>query len=267
MGPPRGTCCPPRVAQATESTSGWRNAASYAHLLGADRTIFAWEWLRRDPDYRAAACAIKCDDSAAPCGTPASFGLLAFEPPDRSAPDARPLWTAEHSPFVLAVERVCRGRAPDWFEPDRFPGLATLTESERGEHLLLSDGLRAVRLDGPPGVFTSGPAVLRYRLEGVAAAEQPLLTLRRFLALCRCGGFSRSLHAREQRARRWILMLRTLDGLRAGADQRELAQAMLGAEAAAPRWRTREPSMRSRVQRMVRSARAMAAGGYLALLR
>jgi hypothetical protein len=28
----------------------WRDAAAYAPLLEADRSLFAWEWLRRDSD-------------------------------------------------------------------------------------------------------------------------------------------------------------------------------------------------------------------------
>ena len=29
----------------------WRDAESYRHLLDLDRAGWAWEWLRRNPDY------------------------------------------------------------------------------------------------------------------------------------------------------------------------------------------------------------------------
>jgi hypothetical protein len=134
------------------------------------------------------------------------------------------------------------------------------------EHLLLSDGLRTVRLDGPRGTFSGGAATLRYAFEGVAAAQRPLLTLRRLLALCRCGHFSLPLHCPEARAARWILMLRARDALAEGADQREIAFELFSRAAREPRWRSSAPGLRSQVQRLVRSARQFSAGGYRVLL-
>ena len=252
------------------SASGfdWRDAAAYAPLLEADRSLFAWEWLRRDSDYRAAAgrCgalggSASCEDHAA-----AAFGVVAFECPNRAVPNARPLWRSDVHPHVLIVERLKAGNSGDEFDFHWVADLATIVAGHGGDHLLLSDGLRTVRLDGPCGSFSRGPACLRYQLEGLASAEPPLLALRRFLALCRMGHFARSLHAPEARARRWILMLRARDALAAGAGQREIAKVLLSSSAAQPRWRSSEPSLRSQAQRLVRSARVMAGGGYLALL-
>jgi hypothetical protein len=62
------------------------------------------------------------------------------------------------------------------------------------------------------------------------------------------------------------MMLRAWDALRSGAAQREIAEVLLSRSAGEPRWRVREPSVRLQAQRLVRSARAMAAGGYCALL-
>jgi hypothetical protein len=138
---------------------------------------------------------------------------------------------------------------------------------DRGEHLLISDGLRSIRLDVLAGTLAQGPTTLRYLLSGLASVEKPLLTLRRLLTLARTGCFSRSLHPREARARRWVLMLRVYDALRVGTDQREIAQVLLSREAGEPRWRSRDPSLRSRAQRLVRGARRTAAGGHLELLK
>jgi hypothetical protein len=248
------------------SASGldWRDSAAYAPLLQADRSLFAWEWLRRDPIYRAAAGAAMARGGAT-SGMPGQFGLVAFEDPNLPVPGARPLWASGVHPYVLLVTRG-RDAAADAFDLDRFAALAKMVEDEGGEHLLLSDGLRTVRLDGPADTFRGGPVSLRYHLKGVAAAERPLLSLRRFLALCRKGSFSRTLHQPEHSARRWIRMLRAYDALSTGADQREIARELLSRSVGDPRWRSREPSVRSQVQRLVRSARHLAAGGYRALL-
>jgi hypothetical protein len=181
-------------------------------------------------------------------------------------PDARPIWSIGSLPDVLPVERCPAADLENSFDLERFGMIGTLAARQDREHLLLSDGLRMVRLDGPPGTFSSGAATLRYRLEGLAAAQRPLLTLRRLLALCRSGSFSRSLYCREARAPRWILMLRARDALAEGADQREIARELFSLAAAEPRWRSSAPSLRTQAQRLVRSARAFAAGGYRALL-
>lgn len=254
-----------RVRANGASGLDWRDSGAYAPLLDADRSLFAWEWLRRDPSYRLAAGAALVRGSRAPDDAAAGFGLARFEPPELAIPDARPLWRFDVHRQVLRVERG-GGAASDSFMLDTVRRFATLHVQGRGEHLLLSDGLRAIRLDGPPGTFASGPACLHYHIDGLAAAAPLVLTLRRFLALCMTRRFARSLHPREARGRRWILMLRTWDALAAGADQRAIAHGLLSGSVAEPGWRSREPSLRSQAQRLVRSARAMAAGGFWRLL-
>lgn len=253
-------------ADAASAGEDWRDAAAYSPLLDADRSLFAWEWLRRGSSYRAAAAAVLGLKAEGQSPRPDDFGLLAFEAPDLMVPKARPMWRADVHPYVLSADARRPTAAADRFDLEAVRRLATIIEDESGEHLLLSDGLRMVRLDARRGSVTSGPVILHYVLSGLASAEPPLLALRRFLALCRSGRFSRSLHAREARARRWVLMLRTADALACGADQREIAGVLLGRSVADPAWRSREPSIRSQVQRLVRSARRMAGGGYRKLL-
>lgn len=257
----------PCVQAATPSGPDWRDSAAYAPLLEADRSLIAWEWLRRDRAYREAAKRASAADALIPASAAAeAFGLIAFEPPHLAVPHARPVWCAHAHPYVLSTELVPQGPAGDRFDVARLRGLVRILAGERADHLLLSDGLRAIRLDAPSGAFERA-VCLRYRLDGLSSAEPPLLTLRRFLALCRTGHFARSLHRRECRARRWVMALRAWDGLAAGADQRRIASELFSRTAADPHWRTRESSVRSQVQRLVRSARQLAAGGYRRLLR
>jgi hypothetical protein len=258
------------MCSAGGQAADWRDAAAYAPLLAADRSIFAWEWLRRDPGYRAAAERAfeangQADDESE---APARWGLHAFEPPNLAAPDARPVWSADVHPYVLEVDAEQPTEASDVFDPERYPSITRIVVARDGrEHLLISEGLRTIRLDVLAGSLAGGPARLRYRLSGLASAEHPLLTLRRFLALSRTGRFASSLHPREARARRMQLMLRAHDALATGADQREIAAELLSREAGELRWRSRCPSVRLQVQRLVRGARHMTTGGYFELLR
>lgn len=247
----------------------WKDASAYAPLLEADRSILAWEWLRRDPGYRAAATSARGQDGrSAGDRRAARWGLHAFEWPQSTAPWARPVWRADVHPSVLEAAATAADRSNDAFDLARFASHATIVAGrDGGEHLLISDGMHAIRLDVQGRSLESGPVLLRYRLAGLASAGPPLLTLRRLLALSRTGSFSRSLHPPEARGRRWVLMLRAHDALAAGMGQREIAEALLSRSAGGARWRTEAPSLRLRAQRLVRAARTMAAGGYLALLR
>lgn len=247
----------------------WRDVAAYAPLLSADRSLLAWEWLRRDPGYcEAADRALEkgsqaAQDSRSDAG---KWGLHAFEPADLAAPAARPVWRAAVHPYVLEADALPADDARNSFELARVAAISTIVADGEQEHLLVSDGLRAIRLDLLSGSLRRGPVRLHYRLAGLASAERPLLTLRRLLALWRTGRLSAQLHPVEARAARFVLMLRVHDALASGATQREIAAGLLSAEAGEARWRVRAPTVRSRVQRLVRSARFMAAGGYLALL-
>lgn len=248
----------------THGLPDWRDDAAYAAPPAADRALFAWEWLRRDRAYRQAWDRVR--DGAVRNGADAAlFGLARFEDPRRGVPDARPIWLASACAAVL--DAIALAETGETFDSRCLGRLATIVERGDREHLLVSDGFRYLRLDGPAQTFSDGPRLLRFTIDGIASARPPLLTLRRFVALCASGRFAASLHPRETRARRWTLMLRVLDALGAGASQRDIASQLLRPGGAGARWRSEDPSLRSRVQRLVRSARAMAAGGYRGLLR
>jgi hypothetical protein len=248
----------------------WAIESAYAPLLEVEKAGLAWEWLRRDPDYRAAALdaiarrkprSVLREEAAA-----ASFGLHAFEDPGLNARSARPVWRAARHNLVLEAWAEPSKDPANALDLEGLPGQATLVLGEQAEHLLLSDGCRSIRLDATGASLVSGPVRLHYRLNGLGDASAPLVVLRRLLALARTGQFSRALHPPEARLRRLVGILRAADALKAGASQREIAAVLLGAEAARPRWRIRSPSTRSRAQRLARSSAAMAAGGWHELL-
>ena len=240
----------------------WRDPQGYQFLLQCEQAAFAWEWLRRDERYRdAALCGVGPPGAGA-----AEWGLHGLPDPRRDVRFARPVWRAERHSLVLDAEAE---RAPiglDTLDIRGFAKIATMIEDEQGEHLLLSDGMRNIRLDVRGDGLTQGPARLAYRLSGIASAAGPLLVLRQTLALFGTRRFARTLHPPFKRAKRQILLLRAHDAIRAGAGQRSIAECLLRPEAAERAWRLANPSLRSRVQRLVRTARTMAAGGYAGLL-
>lgn len=200
-----------------------------------------------------------------------SAGAATFaEDPQRAAPEARIVWQAALDPAILPV----RAEPADPENPDAIH-LATLgswltvvTGADGREHAVISDGCHHLRLDVEAGQLADADAVvLDYLLRGVHSVEPRLLTLRRLLALCRHRRFARTLFPADPRMPGLIVMLRVGDALATDASQREIAVELFGAEAVERDWNGRSDALRSRVRRLVRDARAMAAGGYRQLLR
>lgn len=241
----------------------WRDPAAYAPLLTADRTLLAWEWLRRDPCYRAVAHAVRDRTDFRPA---AAWGLHRFEDPNLTVPAARPIWTREACDTVLLARATAVPPGLDF--QFRSGGVRITTCRSVGcEHLLLSDGERVIRLDLASGGYRDRAVQLQFVLPGPPLLAPQLLALRRFDAFVRRSAFSRLLHPAEPRGRRELLLLRTADALACGETQRAIAACLIDVDAAQAGWRDAHPELRLQAQRLVRDARARLAGGYRVLLK
>jgi hypothetical protein len=248
----------------------WTDAAGYNPLLEVERAGFAWEWLRRQPEYETAArraldrgeTGQGLEDKRA-----LAWNLHAFEDPDIAAPEARPVWTAAAHPWVVRATAERSSASEDALGLERLGPFATLVRSRGEEQLLLSDGCRSLRLDLRGGGIGRSRVHLSYDLAGIEALERPLLVLRRLCALVISGRFRPSLHPKVRRAHRLVQLLRTHDALQAGAGQVDIAQMLLRHSLERSRWRIHSPSIRSQAQRLVTAARLMSAGGFWLLLK
>lgn len=243
----------------------WRDAGAY-RFAWLDRPGFAWEWLRRDPAYRAAYAAAQ--DAGAGAMSPmgyacaARWGLVAYADPALPVPLARPLWRADHDAAVLLAEATpCDPADPDAVSLERLGGLATLVTTGDGEHLLLSDGWRRVRIDLRAGSLCSGSVCLHWQLKGIRAAAPGILALQRLLSVLGTRRFANRLWPPDPRARRWTLALRAHDALAQGARQRDLA-ALLAAGDPGSGWRISNPTLRLQAQRLGTLSRALAGTGF-----
>ncbi|QNM83340.1 DUF2285 domain-containing protein [Sphingomonas sabuli] len=224
-------------------------------MVDADRSLICWEWLRRDPAYRAAFI-----DRERPAR---DWGLVRFEDPDFGVPDARPMWSGLRHPGVLRCGAEKGGRENDLIDL----GHPLVTGVEKGPllHCCVSDGLRSLRLDVEMAGTCAGQVQLRYHLSGIASLDRPLATLGRLRRFARSGHIPAEPGNAHLRAR-MILQLRAFDAFQAGASQRDLALTLLDPSMQVRGWRIDQPHLRSRSQRLVKSAQAMASGGYWALL-
>ena len=243
----------------------WRDDQGYASLRDLDPPLLAWEWLRRDISYGPAFHDHQRRSDAV-AGDAGSFGLHHFIDPILPARHARPMWCAERMSGILQVRAAPCDDEGEAFDLVRFSALASLSRSNDGQHLLLCDGRALLRIDVLAGDVAQGSVRFHYALSGFSGLSGPLLTLHRLHHLVRSGVLMRDCSS-DRKAARMISLLRTADALAGGASQREIATVLLDADAARTNWRLDQPSLRSRVQRLVRLARQMQEGGFWALLR
>ncbi len=162
---------------------------------------------------------------------------------------------------VEAQPTHTRGKGFDFRE---CPLLKAVVRIGMGEHyILFSDGVRHLQLAISGVDLFAGPLTLHCTLCGLAEFEIKSVLLRRLSSLYRDRRFLRRLYPVERRAQRWTAMLRSWDGMEAGATQRDIAAVLFGQKAATKDW---DAGYRTRVQRLVRGARKMVEGGYLKLL-
>jgi hypothetical protein len=136
------------------------------------------------------------------------------------------------------------------------------------DHVVLSDGYQHLRLDVLDGKITDQKAVvLHFAFEGLDKARQGVPSLRRFLSLVAHRRFLRSLYPYDPAVIRGLEVLRVHDALGQGASQREIASGLFGQDRVKRDWNGSSDSLRSRVRRLVREARAMAGGRYRELMR
>lgn len=249
----------------------WHPAAAYLYAVTLDGPALAWEYLRRNPRYRAIYGQHACG-SADEASLAAPWGLRLLEDPSRDARYAQPAWLFE--PDGLPHLHPDTATTPDApvFALWRMPGRKQLAHD--GQRVLLT----AYRPEGTLRAALS-PALghgMRYA-HGLAAGARlrerwraAAPTMERFDSYYGRDAALPSTHAHAHgRPDRIALLhmrsLQTLDGLAAGATQREVAQALFGAEAVAERWHDLG-EMRAQVRRLARRGRAFVDGGYRRLL-
>lgn len=243
--------------------AAWHPAAAYLFVLHLDGPSLAWEYLRRNPEYRR--------DWHSRKGRPRQaqrWGLRLLEDPVLDARDAHPDWF----PDPPAVVQVL---------PDTDPLAGALQFrlwSLPGEKRLLHDGRRLLlfhRIAGRTRCLALSPELeegmahvyavraSRQMLTRWRNAEIALTMLDERQARQRAAGT-----AGDRPGRTVLLHLRTLqalDGVQAGASQRKVAEVLYGAEAVAECWYS-DGQLRAHVRRLIARGRRLMQGDYRRLL-
>lgn len=239
----------------------WEATAAYFYLLHLDRLAIAWEYLRRNQDYRRDWRQRESHPEAA-----SKWGCQSLEDPNFDARSATPQWLDTPTELVEVV-RANVARPRDYrFSIWNFHETRELCHL--GTHLCFrsnasTNGLQ-VRMDvelsdGEPYAFVvRADGMLRERLRVVEQAAEQIQGASTRINLAKCRRVDRIAltHARA---------LQALDGVQAGASHRDIAIALFGVGSVKARW-SADGELRAQVRYLLRRGQALMNGGYRALV-
>lgn len=186
--------------------------------------------------------------------------------PGLTARDVPLFWEAAVDMNVIcALASPCRSTEPGAFSLFELPWPAVLLQQPDRQELLVESPQGQTRLSLAAGDLLQGPVGLRYIIEGAALLERTH-ALQRWDWLLRKGAWPQSLERNSTPGERWSLLLATLDALARHRSLRETAIALFGEMTVEREWNQTSDHLKSRTRRLIAQARALAAGGYKALL-
>ena len=247
---------------ADSSAVHWHPSAAYLYVLHLDGPALAWEYLRRNPEYRLAWQ----HHRHRPQHEAQRWGLRLLEDPARDARDAHPDWFPDPSSVVQVYPDADPTADALLFQLWRFPGRKHLTHD--GKRLVLTTQLvgRMLRMAISPaledGMAYAYAVRAGYQLrERWHAIEAELAMLDAAKVHCTAittgrSGRTSMLHMRT---------LQALDGTLAGASQRGVAEVLFGITAVTERWYD-DSDLRAQVRRLIRRGQTLMGGEYRHLL-
>ncbi|MDB6430133.1 DUF2285 domain-containing protein [Pseudomonas aeruginosa] len=244
-----------------EHREHWYPTAAYLYTLHLDGPALAWEYLRRNPDYRRDWLRRRRRSDAAH-----RWGLRLLEDPTLDARDAHPAWFPDHDAVVQLYPDADPPPDAYAFEFWRVPGR---------KHLI-HDGKRLVLVSRWPGCclrLALAPGLedgMAY-LYATRACATPCARYRALVAeldkLAVVPDAMPAVMTRERPSPTQLQELHTLqalDATLAGASLREAAEGLFGVDAVATDWHA-DSALRARVRRLVRRGEALMRGGYRSL--
>jgi len=250
-----------------DDDADWACSAAYVYVLHLDPGSRAWEYLRRNPRYVHdwTHCRRRSSQSIA-----MRWGLVSLVDPRLDARQVSPVWAVgDPPPLTLVRDEMLYpqanldtvGRFSLW----RLVGRKRLVEEGSGLRLVIKSPPKGVQVR-LGGHLAEGD---RFAFQILAAGDDPeaWAALVAFRALIPASGSARD-SSRERPVRADLLharALQVLDGLAAGASQRELAVALFGGASVARGWQP-DGALRAQVRYLIRRARALMAGDYCSLM-
>ena len=239
------------------SSDHWHPSAAYLYVLHLDGPALAWEYLRRDPDYRRDWLRRRHP------GTAQRWGLRLLEDPGLDARDVYPAWFPDHDTVVQLYPDADPPPDASPFEFWRIPGRKQLIHDGRRLMLVVQLPGSCVRLAFAP-TLENGMAYAY----AIRASRNPCPRYRALadeLNKLQVASDATPAGAVKPRPSPSSLLelhtLQALDGTLAGASLRTVADVLFGPDAVAKDWHA-DGDLRARVRRLVQRGKKLMRGGY-----
>ena len=245
----------------------WTCSAAYVYTLHLEPASRAWEYLRRNPRYARDWMRFRGGTSQR---IAARWGLAVLIDPRLDAREASPVWAiGAPAPVRLVCDeyRSADGRETPvgHFSIWHLAGRKSLFGDGADLQLMIRSSPQSARLRVADRLCAGDR--FAYQIPAGAAQDAALRTVAAFHALhgVPSDGPQRAVGRPGRTDLFHARALQVLDGLAAGASQRELATAIFGHAAVARGWRP-DGALRAQVRYIIRRARALMAGEYRSLI-
>ena len=250
----------------THVACAWRHTAGYLYQLHLDGPALAWEFLRRNPEYQE-SYRLRRQRWRRELARPEHWGLMEWEDPGRNAREAFPIWKPELLPVLhISPASDAGGRPCPGLDLWNMPGrkhLRMLDIADGYLALVVQCGARWLRARIEPMALTAPSCI--FWLPVPASATPALLQAQLLPSL---PGILPDNRRRPRAYRNETLHLRALqalDGVAAGATQREIAQVIFGQERVQEDWHA-DSGLRRQIRHYLSRGNFFMREGYLDLL-
>jgi hypothetical protein len=242
--------------------NAWRSTAAYLYILELDDIQLAWEYLRRNPNYRS----LYSQRHPSPPDAE-QWHCRRFEDPTRDARHAQ-LESLSDEEFALELTLFPASVGCTKFSIWRISGIKALTRTPTGWRLTIRDGTQLWRLSLNDQLIDGQS--FAFQISGGSDPQRYLRLMSRINAWMtpRHRPKRSSIAVSFRPSREAVLHMRTLqamDSSAAGASHKETAEALFGADDVWQRW-GKDSELRSQIRRLLRRGCTLANGNYRRLL-
>lgn len=231
----------------------WYPTAAYLFVLWLDTLALAWEYLRRNPDYRLDWLRHHHRPQAAQQAA-LRWGLRLLEDPALDARDAHPAWLPGSDTVAQLYPDADPPPDAPVFAFWRIAGHKHLLHDGKTLALIARSPSRCLRFALAPGLEDGMAVAYAHRGRGGGGAAAPARSDAQGSVIADVR------HRPTPAALLELHTLQALDATLAGASLREVAEGLFGGDAAAD-WYS-DGGLRSKVRRLVRRGDALMRGGY-----
>jgi Uncharacterized conserved protein (DUF2285)/Family of unknown function (DUF6499) len=268
------------MAHALRTGTAWdRKKIDYAYARELDGPGWAWEFVRRNEDFRR-DCGVNRAGFPVAIGhvsgatvyrpqrrflAAETWGLVLFADPDKTAAESDIFWQPEL--LTHAVHCHCKpsnDNATEQLSLSSFQGRRAVLVSFDNEHIAVSGAQKSSHLVVTSGTLLFGSSTITFLHEGLSTAANHHRTtqiLKQFVS-----AKAATTPPQHRADSKYLDYLIALDGHLEGRSYREIANVIYGSGTVGPYWTDDSRGYKLKVRRAVRRGIALMNGGYRELL-